>query len=560
MVFPCANVGGHTIDVKLLDAPWVWPSINHTHKKAACKVQPPGPWNVSGLDMPPSVLAASRAVKNSAGRLHTFLEKLNSEDCCTSVLVVGGSVPCGHGYPGCGGAQVMFANTSGSGLYGAWPTWLNRWLNWSRPNCCPSGHVVRNLCVGATGIDYILNTYSTRIQVAIAELPTQLVVVDTAVNDHNEYFYVKRCQWHRCISAAERLRHDFETQVQTEALIRQLLLANLSVVFIENARFNLRDNSSQFTFGAWTSHEPILRHYGIPTVHLGLAAKAADMEALPRPDLWVREWTHVDAQHLSAGGHWATAMLLTQGLLCDEWLMPEFNSPTFVLPSLPTTYHSQGQLEPYLGATSAPSTLIDFTDLRESWNRSVVPPMVPPDSPSPLEHAWGWAMAVKRVSGGYSLLPAGPAVSLAAAQASGEMGKLSFSVRAPVPCSFDATVIFMTGRLRVGYLRSYEGQASIEVQVFIPPSHGGIANASWVVNGTWEDRVSIYTSDDLELSEPLQSIIWPQACGYSRGGRCTRWINVSRWKVPARIHVTSIPRALDDNKWAPFSLYTMASY
>ena len=148
-------------------------------------------------------------------------------------------------------------------------------------------------------------------------------------------------------------------------------------------------------------------------------------------------------------------------------------------------------------------------------------------------------MAVKRVSGGYSLLPAGPAVALAAAQPSGELGKLSFSVRAPVPCSFDANVIFMTGRLRVGYLRSYEGQASIEVQVYIPPSHGGIANASWVVNGTWEDRVSIYTSDDFELSEPL---------------------HVSRGGVPARIHVTSIPRALDDNKWAPFSLYTMASY
>ena len=109
-------------------------------------------------------------------------------------------------------------------------------------------------------------------------------------------------------------------------------------------------------------------------------------------------------------------------------------------------------------------------------------------------------MAVKRVSGGYSLLPAGPAVALAAAQPSGELGKLSFSVRAPVPCSFDANVIFMTGRLRVGYLRSYEGQASIEVQVYIPPSHGGIANASWVVNGTREDRVSSYTSDDFELS------------------------------------------------------------
>ena len=226
----------------LLEASWVWPSTKHGSMKAACDLRPAGPWNATEQDMPPPILSASHAIQaSSAGRLRVFLDKLSApEDCCTNVIVVGGSVPCGHGFPGCGGSKVMFANTTAAGgLPGAWPTWLKRWLDWSRPKCCPSGHVVTNLCVGATGIDYVLATLRTRVLPRLATSAAHLVLVDTAVNDYNEYFYVKRCQWRRCISQEEIKRKWQLTQVMAEALIRQLLLLNVSVAFVENARFEV---------------------------------------------------------------------------------------------------------------------------------------------------------------------------------------------------------------------------------------------------------------------------------------------------------------------------------
>lgn len=534
-----ACVFGEGPDESLLEAPWVWPATRPGSMRASCELQPVGPWNVSNVDMPSAVLAASRAVNSSsAARLYSFLEKLGSDDCCTSVLVLGGSVPCGHGAPGCGGAKTVFTNATGAGgQRGAWPTWFHRWLNWSHTDCCPSGHIVRNLCVGATGIDYVLETFATRVLPALASVPTQLVVIDTAVNDYNEYLFAKRCQWRRCITMDERKRKQHETQAATEALVRRLLMLNLSVAFVENARF--RGAISDTTYGAWTSHEPVLRHYGIPTVHLGLAAEAADRENLPRPDLWAREWTHVDGQHLSAAGHWQLAMLLTRGVLCHEWEsyhVSQHHSP------LPHPYCPEEQLEPYLGGQSVPKTLVDFTDPKGSWRRFVVPPKAPAGSGSPVDHVWAWTMAVKQASGGYSLLRAEDATAE-------EVGKLSFSVRADAPRSFEAAVSFKTGRLRVGYLRSFEGQASVHIQVIIPADDKALRyNASWVVNGTWDAPVSVYTSDEFQLPESLQRVIWPARCGWFKRGRCERWANMTvdqRYPVGARIRFTSIPRALE---------------
>ena len=75
----------------------------------------------------------------------------------------------------------------------------------------------------------------------------------------------------------------------------------------------------------------------------------------------------------------------------------------------------------------------------------------------------------------------------------------------------------------------------------------GIPAAEWVINSTWEERVSVYTSDDFELSESVQRRIWPARCGYFRSGRCQRMANVSvgdRWCVPALVRFTSIPMRL----------------
>ena len=560
----------------LLEASWVWPSTKHGSMKAACDLRPAGPWNATEQDMPPPILSASHAIQaSSAGRLRVFLDKLSApEDCCTNVIVVGGSVPCGHGFPGCGGSKVMFANTTAAGgLPGAWPTWLKRWLDWSRPKCCPSGHVVTNLCVGATGIDYVLATLRTRVLPRLATSAAHLVLVDTAVNDYNEYFYVKRCQWRRCISQEEIKRKWQLTQVMAEALIRQLLLLNVSVAFVENARF--RGGDTPNGYGAWAAHEPVLRHYGVPTVHLGFAAEAAARASLPRPELWAREWTHVDGQHLSAPGHWITAMLFVYGVVCNEWHRIRDDAsrrqPVTQAP-LPMPLVSEGQLEPYIGMLSVPNVIIDFTSKEISWRDAVVQPAADgARSAQDLESGWVWTRAVRKAAGGgYALLPADPTAA-AAAQSTDELGKLSFSVRSAKPCSFDVKASFRTGRLRVGYLRSYEGQASVAMQVFVAVAGGlnatGIPAAEWVINGTWEERVSIYTSDDFELSESVQRHIWPARCGYFRSGRCQRMANVSvgdRWAVPALVRFTSIPMHLPhlgpEGAWAPFSLYTVASY
>ena len=136
------------------------------------------------------------------------------------------------------------------------------------------------------------------------------------------------------------------------------------------------------------------------------------------------------------------------------------------------------------------------------------------------------------------------------------MAKLSLSVRADVPKSLNLSVTFKQGNLRVGYLRSYEGQASMRVDVFIPARDfrpGGIPNASWVVNGTWDAGVSVYTSDSFVLPNPLQTAAWPPQS-----------LKHGRYGVSAYLLLTSIPRELDrprgGSSWAPFSLYSLATY
>jgi hypothetical protein len=186
-----------------------------------------------------------------------------------------------------------------------------------------------------------------------------------------------------------------------------------------------------------------------------------------------------------------------------------------------------------------------------------------------LETGWAWTRAVRRATGGgYSLLPVD---TTTATNSADELGKLSFSVRSAVPRSFDVKASFRAGRLRVGYLRSYEGQASVVVKVFVAEGRSNatdMAAGSWVLNGTWDESVSIYTSDDFELPESVQRRMWPEHCGYYRAGRCQRMANVSfvdRWAVHALVRFTSIPIRLarpgpSEGAWAPFSLYTVSCY
>jgi hypothetical protein len=192
--------------------------------------------------------------------------------------------------------------------------------------------------------------------------------------------------------------------------------------------------------------------------------------------------------------------------------------------------------------------------------------------------------------------PSSNAAAIASLPGGHETGKLSFTVRAQWPRSFEVAMKFRVGRLRLGYLRSFEGQASSDVQVFFPVDNAtGPSQTSWVVNGTWDAPVSIYTNDEFELPEPLQRAMWPARCGWFSRGKCFRYLNSSdpesRVPVLARVRVSSIPRALDviparksvkqgddgyretgivgrgsgnrdglSTGWAPFSLYTLSSY
>ena len=138
--------------------------------------------------MPSEAVSILRGVM-SGGGLRVFPISLRRR-LCTNIVVVGGSVPCGHGFPG---LEVPgdVAATFGKG--------------WSMANLAQAlarlvavqsaARRERHKSIGATR--YRLRPwlrFRTRSCLS-SKMAVQLVVVDTAVNDYNDTSTWKRCQW-----------------------------------------------------------------------------------------------------------------------------------------------------------------------------------------------------------------------------------------------------------------------------------------------------------------------------------------------------------------------------
>lgn len=152
-----------------------------------------------------------------SGRLYSGA-LLGRTDCCLTVGVIGGSVPCGgHGAPN--PRRFHARGQPVRGAHDAWPARLEMLLNNAYSACCSRGHVVLNLCRSGSGSDYFVETFDTQIAEPVAAAGgVQLMVVDTATNDYNEVLHdIKR------LSEERRRELVLEAPILIEALLRQLL-------------------------------------------------------------------------------------------------------------------------------------------------------------------------------------------------------------------------------------------------------------------------------------------------------------------------------------------------
>jgi hypothetical protein len=520
--------------------PFEWERLARAHFST-------GRWANIVHDMSTHDLERALVVHGNSARLgHFFGHLLNDESCCVRILVVGGSSTCGGGgrqQPGVTKKELAQPRAAGAepagGLNGTYSAHLQRWLKHARGACCPSGHAVENLCEGGKGSEFFVDAFETSIAAVHASgTAADLVVLDTAMNDFNTFWF------HRLMNASDEwtarahlgARRDFELLVRLTLSLRP----RLGVLALE----------------------PIVRHYGVPTVHV---ARALD-DSMQR-----RQPLYSDPIHLSAAGHWLAAYLIVQsaGALwrtsegaAQAWggsppggeqlgaqqqqsdLLPR----PLTLPSADDAAQRRAQ---------PAQTTIDFTHASSRF-RDRTQGLI-----REVTSGWHWAWAAKRPDGSYAEGdvddPATPP------PLEGGHAKLTFTARSARRESFVANVLFVEGTLRLGFLASYEGQAGAEVELLdslaSPPPR-------WVANGTWARRVSTYTAAQFEV--PKEELARRRASPGVAGERAA-------W--PARVRVTTLPRRLQPServgggerevresresaaiRWGAFSVCVITSY
>jgi hypothetical protein len=267
----------------------------------------------------------------------------------------------------------------------------------------------------------------------------------------------------------------------TELLIRRVMQRSMAAIFyLENGYFYPSGRSGGADsqgdiFGGWTFHKPVLHHYGVPAVVLGLGLEAERARIglpLESPTEDARSSSsssgHVqhplsrrvlmaDRIHLSSRGHQFAAFCVAQALRLELLKFRARLAPPEPL------YVSTGD--------GAPLTMIDFTAPTGKFKGSI-------------SHVRGWAWRIQRKhSGGYVTRNMTTRTSL-----DHMTDKVGF-VATRAESSFTAPMRFARGVLRVGFLRSWDYNiGAIELSIPKQPA--------CVLNGTWEMQFSIYDQQE----------------------------------------------------------------
>jgi len=435
--------------------------------------------------------------------LHAVRQTLHSvHDCCISIVALGGSTTCGKGDVGGGQTKYRFPTTPGvqapKGLEQAWPAHLKRSLDNASASCCPRGHSMKNLCRDAAGLDYVLTVFDSRLGEEHRRNRADLVLVDTAPNDVNVYWL----QASRLLSKARLTASLRQTEIYTEAVVRRV--ASLShppaLVFVETAWFERiggidgilgREDGEEMIFGAWLSHQKVLQYYGVPTVHMPRALVRGGKPSTRQSTTPLsRAQLYVDGLHLSRDGHWVQAYFLAAALVRHSSNGIHRGSSVALAPPL-------AALEELAPLVTAPLTSLDFSQ------RAIAPASL-----RQLSHIEGWALRLaEKVNGTYTFSEPLESIERSASQIErGKLGLVASWGTGSDAAAFTAVMRVRQALLRVGYLRSYRGQASVLADVTIqnpslPVAQNGASGVrlSRVFNGTWDRPVSIFTTTFFDL-------------------------------------------------------------
>ena len=481
-------------------------------------------------------------------------QRLSSARCCTKIIVVGSSTPCGKGSVGVGAGKgrTKFATAPGvraaGGTSGAWPRRLQEMLNNVTRHCCPEGHHLDNHCRDSTGIDFQLQTFDERLSPELqsaraAGKPADLVVVDTTSVDFN-LLWMKA---HKMDSRSLKEERHNATRLDLEAFLRRFLavphapgLAFAETAWLDNSAMG-RTGTKGEQFGAWIDHAPILRHYGVPAVAMPVALEAQGMPASQSAPVTLekmplaRKFMYVDGLHLSRAGHWMFAFFVANAIFGGGRAHEGTSArhlPARFATELPAPVASMEQLVPRM---SKKQTYFDFTSTQRAEGAL-----------SQLRGVRGWAWKLlEKVDGKYIAFdPRDPKrATSSVVMDHGKLGLMASWEPEPTPApTFEATVKLSLGTLQFGYLRSYEGRADARIDVWACNQRNGRATGqlpvhSEILNGSWEMPISIYTSHVMDLR--TASVV-------PRAGGCS-----------LDLRVTMLPGA---SGAGDFTIYTIASY
>jgi hypothetical protein len=462
--------------------------------------------------LPNVVMDAAHAVHAgwALSRLAPVLTKLNgsSADCCLHIMTLGGSVMCGVGHP-TGWQQIKAFNSPwfpskwkrsfdsiSPGINHTWANALVEYLDSRSSSCCPAGHRLRNMCQAGVATSFYVQTFEARVLRAFREDPADLVIVDIATNDVNAVFLSISRGGH-VDSVANRL--------DTEALIRKLLLLSPTapaIMYAESAWFDPNRFPGR-KWGGWPDHKSVLEHYGIPTTFWTHALA----QNPHRPANVSRLEVIADALHPSRRGHEVCAYFLVELMLAERKRLEQLPAAeraqlAVQAATLPTTYAQKvggtSHFEKLLDILEPPLTHVDFTDNKcwmdsrcsLTWRR-LFPRLLDSakgEAAPAAEPRWEWTMLRKSAQGRYEETAWHNAPRLAQAA-----DKWGFMAR--VTGATFATQLNISRVLRVGYLRSYSGDANVSVRM----ECDGHEAQLFTLSRRWEVNASIYASETLRL-------------------------------------------------------------